>query len=56
MGMQAAAQDTSSMIYIGMDMVRRQLDDFLSGQGVTEIATTGDFETVRPMLGVIGHF
>ena len=44
MGMQAAAQDKSSMIYIGMDMVRRQLDDFLSGQGVTEIATTGAFD------------
>ena len=34
MGMQAASQDTKSMIYIGMDMVRRQLNDFLSSQGV----------------------
>lgn len=44
MGMQAAAQDKSSMIYIGMDMVRRQLDDFLTGQGVTEIATNITFD------------
>ena len=44
MGMQAAAQDKSSMIYIGMDMVRRQLDDFLAGQGVTEIATDIPFD------------
>jgi molecular chaperone GrpE len=41
MGMQAAAQDKSSMIYIGMDMVRRQLNDFLGGQGVTEIPAEG---------------
>ena len=41
MGMLAAAQDKSSMIYIGMDMVRRQLSDFLSGQGVTEIPAEG---------------
>ncbi len=44
MGMQAAAQDTSSMIYIGMDMVRKQLADFLSSQGVEEIPTTGLFD------------
>ena len=41
MGMQAAAQDKSSMIYIGMDMVRRQLNDFLGNQGVTEIPAEG---------------
>lgn len=41
MGMQAAAQDKSSMIYIGMDMVRRQLNDFLGAQGVTEIPAEG---------------
>lgn len=35
MGMMAAAADTSSMIYIGMNMVKKQLDDFLSGQGVS---------------------
>ena len=44
MGMQAAAQDTKSMIYIGMDMVRKQLNEFLSNQGVTEISTEGQFD------------
>jgi molecular chaperone GrpE len=43
MGMMAAAQDTSSMIYIGMDMVRKQLAEFLSNQGVDEIPVTGQF-------------
>jgi molecular chaperone GrpE len=43
MGMQAAAQDQKSMIFIGMDMVRRQLNDFLSGQGVEEIPVDGVF-------------
>lgn len=44
MGMQAAAQDKSSMIYIGMDMVRRQLNEFLTAQGVEEIDTSGLFD------------
>ncbi|MFM2199311.1 MAG: nucleotide exchange factor GrpE [Verrucomicrobiota bacterium] len=44
MGMMAAAQDTSSMIYIGMDMVRKQLNEFLSAQGVDEIPATGQFD------------
>ena len=44
MGMQAASQDTKSMIYIGMDMVRRQLNEFLSSQGVEEIPTVGTFD------------
>jgi molecular chaperone GrpE len=44
MGMQAASQDTSSMIYIGMDMVRRQLNEFLAAQGVEEIDTSGLFD------------
>jgi molecular chaperone GrpE len=44
MGMQAAAQDTSSMIYIGMDMVRKQLNDFLAAQGVEEIKAEGQFD------------
>jgi len=44
MGMQAAAQDTTSMIYIGMDMVRRQLNEFLASQGVEEIPATGMFD------------
>ena len=39
MGMQMAGQDTSSMIYIGMSMVQKQLKDFLTGQGVEPIAT-----------------
>ena len=44
MGMQAASQDTKSMIYIGMDMVRRQLNEFLASQGVEEIPTDGMFD------------
>jgi molecular chaperone GrpE len=44
MGMQAASQETSSMIYIGMDMVRRQLSDFLASQGVVEIPANGHFD------------
>lgn len=37
MGLQAASTDTSSMIYIGMNMVKKQMDEFLSNQGVSEI-------------------
>ena len=37
MGMQAAAKEQGSMIFIGMDMVRRQIADLLTAQGVTEI-------------------
>jgi len=44
MGMQAAAQDPQSMIFIGMDMVRRQLGEFLSSQGVEEIPNSGIFD------------
>ena len=39
MGMMMAGQDTSSMIYIGMSMVQKQLNDFLAGQGVEAIPT-----------------
>ena len=39
MGMMMAGQDTSSMIYIGMSMVQKQLQDFLTSQGVEPIAT-----------------
>ncbi len=39
MGMQMAGQDTQSMIYIGMSMVKKQLDDFLTGQGVEALTT-----------------
>lgn len=41
MGLQAAAADTSSMIYIGMNMVKNQLADFLTNNGVTEIPALG---------------
>jgi molecular chaperone GrpE len=41
MGMQAAAKEQGSMIYIGMDMVRRQLSEFLSSQGAEEIPSEG---------------
>ena len=44
MGMQAASQDPGSMIYIGMDMVRRQLNEFLASQGVEEIPASGHFD------------
>lgn len=45
MGMQAAAQDEGSMIFIGMDMVRKQLNDFLASNGVTVIEAEGcDFD------------
>ena len=40
MGMQMASQDTTSMIYIGMSMVQKQLQDFLDSQGVTPIEVT----------------
>lgn len=39
MGMMMAGQDTSSMIYIGMSMVQKQLNDFMAAQGVEPIAT-----------------
>ena len=37
MGMMAASADTSSMIYIGMNMVKKKLDEFLTSNGVTAI-------------------
>ena len=37
MGMQMAEKEKGSMIYIGMEMVRKQLADFLSAQGVEQI-------------------
>lgn len=40
MGMQMASKDQSSMIYIGMSMVQKQLKDFLDNQGVTPIEVT----------------
>jgi molecular chaperone GrpE len=41
MGLQAAAADEDSMIFKGMEMVKRQLDDFLSAQGVEEVPAEG---------------
>ena len=41
MGLQAASSDPGSMIYIGMQMVKRQLDEFLSNQKVVEIPADG---------------
>lgn len=37
MGMMAAEQDSGSMIYMGMQMVQKQMEDFLGEQGVTEV-------------------
>ncbi len=37
MGMQAAAQEQGSMLYMGMDMVHKQISEFLSAQNVEEI-------------------
>jgi molecular chaperone GrpE len=44
MGMEAAAADKGSMIYVGMDMVRRQFADLLAGQGVTPVAVAAGDE------------
>lgn len=37
MGMAAASADAGSMIYIGMNMVKKQLDEFLASNGVTSV-------------------
>lgn len=39
MGMQAAEAEKGSMLYAGMDMVRKQIYDFLSNQNVKEMPT-----------------
>ena len=46
MGMQAAAQEEGSMLYMGMNMVNKQLEEFLSSQNVEEIPAEpgGDFD------------
>ena len=41
MGLQAAEQDSESMIYQGMAMVKNQLDSFLTSQGVVEVEAAG---------------
>ena len=37
MGMQAAAQEEGSMLFMGMQMVHKQLEEFLDSQNVVEI-------------------
>jgi len=44
MGLQMAEQDQDSMIYKGMAMVKGQLDDFLTAQGVKEVEAAGQFD------------
>jgi molecular chaperone GrpE len=54
MGMQAAAQEEGSMLFMGMQMIHKQLDEFLSSQNVEEIPTEvgGDFDPkVHEALG-----
>ncbi|GAA5481933.1 nucleotide exchange factor GrpE [Haloferula sargassicola] len=41
MGMQAAGQEKDSMVFIGMSMVRKQLNDFLANCGVSVIEAEG---------------
>ncbi len=41
MGMQAAGQEKDSMVYVGMSMVRKQLDDFLTNCGVSLVEAEG---------------
>lgn len=46
MGMQAAAQEKGSMLYMGMNMVQKQIGEFFTSQNVIEIPaeTGGDFD------------
>ncbi|MCX8238723.1 MAG: nucleotide exchange factor GrpE [Akkermansiaceae bacterium] len=44
MGLQMAEQEQDSMIFKGMAMVKGQLDDFLSAQGLKEVAAEGVFD------------
>ena len=44
MGLQMAEQEQDSMIFKGMAMVKGQLDDFLSAQGLKEVAAEGGFD------------
>ncbi len=41
-GLQAAAAEEDSMIVRGMEMVKKQLDEFLAGQGVAEVPADGE--------------
>lgn len=45
MGLAAArSEDSKSPLAMGMEMVFKQIEEFLSSNGVTEIATTGPFD------------
>ena len=44
MGMMAANQDQESMIFKGMEMVQRQLGEFMTSQGLKEIPAEGIFD------------
>ena len=44
MGLQMAEQEQDSMIYKGMAMVKGQMEDFLTAQGVKEVAAEGVFD------------
>jgi len=44
MGMQAAAQEEGSMLYMGMNMVQTQISEFLSAQGADEIPAEAGVE------------
>lgn len=47
MGLQAAAADEGSMIFQGMQMVKKQLQDFLASQGVEEVRVEGEMFDVN---------
>lgn len=44
MGLQMAEQEQDSMIFKGMAMVKGQMEDFLTSQGVKEVAAEGVFD------------
>ncbi len=44
MGLQMAEQDQDSMIYKGMAMVKGQMQDFLTSQGIKEVPAEGVFD------------
>jgi molecular chaperone GrpE len=46
MGMQAAAQEEGSMLFMGMQMVHKQIEEFLGSQNVVEIKAeeSGEFD------------
>ena len=44
MGMQAAAQEEGSMLYMGMNMVQTQISEFLTAQGADEIPAEAGVE------------